>query len=270
MIKKTILVSAGVGLLMVVLFGYDAASYISTSYNRVTESVRSNVPVEFQIDRARTMVKNLEPEIRRCMHVIAKEEVEVNKLTEQIENAAIKGEKDKDEVLRLQADLSANKSRYHYAGRSYTVTEVKQDLGRRFERYKTATATLESLRDMRDARQRNLEAAQKKLTAMVASERQLRVEVENLEAKLKLVEVAETSSDFNFDDSKLARAKELISQIRTDLDVTAKLANADVNYHGEIVLDEESPDDIEQTVAAYFGLDVPAETEFAKASYEVE
>ena len=95
-------------------------------------------------------------------------------------------------------------------------------------------ATLGSLRDMRDARQRNLEAAREKLAAMMSAQRQLSVEVENLEAKLKLVEVAEASSELQFDDSQLARCKSLMVDIRAKLDVAAKLANADTNFHDEI------------------------------------
>ena len=75
MIKRAILVVTGLGLTTLVLFGRDAASYVSTSYHRVTESVQDRVPVDFQIDRAKQMVRDLDPEIRRSMHVIAKEEV---------------------------------------------------------------------------------------------------------------------------------------------------------------------------------------------------
>ena len=64
---------------------------------------------------------------------------------------------------------------------------------------------------------------------MINARRKLEVDVQNLEAKRKLVEVAQASSDYVFDDSQLARAKELINDIRTRLDVAAKLANADVN-----------------------------------------
>ena len=42
------------------------------------------MPIEFQIERARDMIKDLVPEIRKNMHVIAKEEVEVKRLDEQI------------------------------------------------------------------------------------------------------------------------------------------------------------------------------------------
>ena len=52
----------------------------------------------------------------------------------------------------------------------------------------------------------------------------------------------------------MARCKELITDIRTRLDVAAKLANADVNVEAEIPLDEAAPADITDQVADYFGL----------------
>ena len=79
---------------------------------------------------------------------------------------------------------------------------------------------------------------------MIGAQRQLQVEVENLEAKHKLVQVAEASSDFQFDDSQLARCKELMTDIRTRLDVAAKLANADTNFQEEIPLEEAESEDV--------------------------
>ena len=261
MIKKTVLGVATVGLVTLFLFGKDAYSYLSTSYRRVTQSVEDSVPIEFQIDRARNLVQDLEPEIRRCMHVIAKEEVEVQEIDQQIDTLGQQATKEKGEMIRLQADLRSGRQVFRYSGRRYAASEVKQDLARRFARYQTGDATLASLRDMRDARQRNLDAAREKLQAMMASQRQLNVEVENLEAKLKMVEVAATSSDLKFDDSRLARAKQLISDIRVKLDVAAKVANADVEFAAGIQLDETPSDDIVERVAEYFHLDLASDRE---------
>src|SRR4030042_4389440 len=99
MIKKALLLVIGLGVTTVVLFGRDAASYVATSYHRLTSSVKESVPVEFQIDRARQMVQDLDPEIRHPMHVIAKEDVALEKLKGQIDGAAQKDDKDKREVL---------------------------------------------------------------------------------------------------------------------------------------------------------------------------
>ena len=260
MLKKLVIVGLGVvGLAVVGSLSTSLGSYVSTAYRRTADSVKDTVPMEFQIDRARNMVRDLEPEIRRSMHVIAKEEVEVAELDERIAAADEKADKDKTEILRLQSDLETGNRVFRYAGHTLHVgrgeggpgppIQPLQD-GRRHAR--------RACEQMRDARARNLDAARQKLTAMIGAQRQLQVEVENLEAKLKLVQVAEASSDFQFDDSQLARCKELMTDIRTRLDVAAKLANADTNFQNEIPLDETHAEDVTEQVAEYFGLEALA------------
>ncbi|MEM9658919.1 MAG: hypothetical protein AAF961_11215, partial [Planctomycetota bacterium] len=175
--------------------------------------------------------------------------------------------KDKSDIIRLQTALQSGDSVFRFAGNSYSDEEVRQDLTRRFTQFKTADATLENYRQMRNARERNLDAARQKLTAMMSAQRQLQVEVENLEAKLKLVEVAQASSDFQFDDSQLARVKQLMTNIRTRLDVDAKLANAETHFHDRIPLDEAAPENIADQVAEYFQLDGFSDSKVATASY---
>ena len=69
------------------LVGRDAFSYVRTAPGYATDAVQEAVPVEFQVDRARRMVEDLVPEVRKNMHVIAKEEIEVERLDEQIADA---------------------------------------------------------------------------------------------------------------------------------------------------------------------------------------
>lgn len=272
MIKKLALLSFGILVLGTVVANTNLGSYVSTTYRRASSTVEESVPLEFQIDRARNMVRDLEPEIRRSMHVIAKEEVEVAELDRRLKQAEENAAKDKSEIMRLQSDLCSGSRVFHYAGHTYSKEQVEEDLARRFNRYKSVDSTMESMRQMRDARQRNLDAAREKLTAMMAAQRQLQVDVENLEAKHKLVQVAEASSDFQFDDSQLARAKQLMTDIRTRLDVAAKLANADTSFQDEIKLDDAESEDVTEQVAEYFGLNkseavAQAETPVKTASY---
>jgi hypothetical protein len=131
-----------------------------------------------------------------------------------------------------------------------------------------ADDTLASMKQMRDAREKNLDAAQQKLAAMITARHKLDVDIQNLEAKRKLVEVAQASSEYVFDDSQLARCKELIGDIRTRLDVAAKLANADVTVEVEIPLDEATPTDITEQVTEYFGLGDESKEEQAETESE--
>lgn len=252
MVKKLILGSAGAGALCLVLFGREAVSYVGTTAGWFKDSVKNSVPVEFEIDRARRMVRELVPDIRKNMHVIAKEEVEVERLENQIGDAEKRQDKDRGELMQLKSDLATGKDRFHYAGRSYSVEQVKVDLANRFERFKTHDATLASLKEMQQARQRSLEAARHKLEGMLVAKRNLEVEVEHLEARLKMVEAAQTTSDYQFDDSQLSRAKELVTDLRTRLDVAEKLVNADGYLRDEIPLTEPAPENIVEEVTEYF------------------
>jgi peptidoglycan hydrolase CwlO-like protein len=254
MIKKLIL-----GVVVAVLaagffLGRDAASYVSTSAGCLKDSVKNNVPTEFQIERARGMIKDLVPEIRKHMQVIAREEVEVEQLQKQIADTENRLAKEKDGLLRLKADVETGESVFHYASRTYTAGQVKVDMSRRFERYQTGEATLASLHEIFDARQKTLEAARQKLEGTLAEKRKLEVDIENIEAQLEVLAAAQTTSQYNFDDSKLGRVKELIADLRTKLDVNERLINSEGYFHDEIPLDgDTASEDIVNQVAEYFG-----------------
>lgn len=253
MLKKSLLLGGALVLLLGLFFGRDACSYLTTSAGWVKDSVKANVPVEFQIERARQMIKDLDPEIRRNMHLIAKEEVEIEKLAQQVDAQEAALAKARTEILRLKRDLETGDSAFYYASRRYTKDQVKHDLASRFERYQVNEATLEKNQKILNIRQQKLDAARQGLEEMLAAKRELEVQVENLEAELEMLKVAKTASNFNFDDSQLARTKALIEGIRTRLDVEAKLVNQ-VETAGQIPLDDvDSNEEITDRISKYFG-----------------
>jgi chromosome segregation ATPase len=253
MLKKALFVGGAVVLLLGLFFGRDACSYLTTSSRWVKDTVTTNVPIEFQINRARDMIKALDPEIKQNMHLIAKEEVEIEKLAKQVDGQENGLAQAKDEILRLKGDLQTGDKTFYYASHRYTADQVKSDLEGRFERYKVNEATLEKNQKILQVRQQKLEAARQRLTEMQSAKRDLEVQVENLEAQNEMLKVAKTASDFNFDDSQLARTKELIEDIRTRMEVESKLVN-EVESAGQIQLDAPKDSaDIADRVSQYFG-----------------
>ena len=236
-----------------VIFGRHLHSYIGTAAGWMQDSVKQAVPMEFEIDRARNMVKDIMPEIRKNMQIIAKEEVEVERLGQEIDQLGKKQDKDRTDLTSLRDDLNGGGSSFKFAGRVYTIDQVKGDLANRLDRYKTSDATLASLHSMQEARQKSLDAAREKLDQMLAQKRQLEVDVENLEARLKMVEVAQTSSNYNFDNSELGHCKDLISDLRTRIAVEEKMVNAEGTLQGEIPIDQpaNATDGIAQRVTEY-------------------
>jgi len=255
MVKKTLFLGAAVLLLAGLFCGRGAWSYVTTAMDRVHHQVKSNVPVKFEIDRARGMIKELGPEIERNMHLIAREEVEIAKLERDLEQNEKQLSKSQDEILRLKGDLESGNSQFVYAGRSYSAGEVKTDLANRFAHHRTAEATVDQLQKILRVRQNGLKAARDKLEGMLAAKRQLTVEIENLEARLKMVEVAQTTSQFNFDDSQLARTRDLINEISTRLDVTEKMMSQQVELSDRIPLEEDDADaeNVVDAVTKHFG-----------------
>lgn len=264
MVRKTLFIGGGVVLLGVLLVGSEAYSYLRTSFGYVTAAAAEAVPIEFEIDRARGMIEDLVPEVRKNMHIIAKEEVEVARLEEQITGWRARLDKEKEQLMRLNADLSDGKDVYVYASRNYSANEVRSDLAGRFDRYKTGAATMASLDEMRNARAKSLKAARRKLDGMLVSKRQLQVEVENLEARLQMIAAAEATSEFQFDDSRLGRVKELVTNLRSRLDVAEKMVEAEVNFHDEIPLDQVVPADIVNQVTEYFAPEAAPSIEVAQ------
>ena len=268
MIKKALIATGVLTLGGLLIFGTDVLSYATTAGRRVQRSVKNQVPMEFEIDRARKMVAALVPDIHANMHTIAQEEVEVERLQNAISKADNRLEGERSKIVTLRHDLSGGNGTFRYAGHSFTTKQVKEDLARRFERYKTVAATLASKRQMLSARESSLASAREKLDGLVAAKRDLEVKVENLQARLKMVEAAQTTSQIQFDDSRLARARKLVGDLQTRLSVAQRLIDAEGSFTGEIPVDEPAPEDIAEQIDEYFGAEgsIPAEADGVRAS----
>src|SRR6476660_5214855 len=264
MVKKGIFLAGAVAVLVGLLFGREGFSHVKTSLGCLRQSVRESVPVEFEISRARQMIKDLVPEIHRNMHLIAKEEVDVKHLRDQLFDAEKQLAKNRSDIERLTSDLKDGDKHYVYCGKTYTAKQVENDLTRRFEQFKVKEATLGKLTQVLSARERGLDAGREKLKAMQGAKSQLEVDVANLEARNEMVKVAQTTSEFNFDDSRLSRNKQLVKDIGCRIDVAEKLVHAETTYPGQISLDDQKASgDITEQITAYFEDSKQAEAQIA-------
>lgn len=254
MLKKALVVVVGLVLLVALLFGRSGWSYLTATVSEFRDSVKSNVPVEFELKRAKKEISKIDGDIREAMHEIAMEEVQVEKLAKQIDTKEQLLAKAKSDIMTLTAHLESGEKYYVAKGSSYSRSKVEADLTRRFERFKTEEATLETLRMVHQARERGLNAAHDKLEAMRSAQKQLEVEVANLEAEQKMIEVAKASSEFDFDDSRLSNLRNSLDEIRTRLEVDRKLANADDYYPDQIPVGEEAAgsDNILEEINSHF------------------
>jgi hypothetical protein len=238
MLKKGLVVGTGLVLLAGLFFGRDVYSYVKTSSKWVHDSVKGSVPVTFELERARNMIADLDPEISRHKREIAREELELRNFQAQFEAEKDMLARKWREIQRLRDDLARGDSNFTYAGMTFTAQQVEADLTNRFNRYETMVKTQEKHEKILQARQKGLQAAQDKLKEMIAAKRQLEVEVANLDARLKMVEVAKASSNFQIDDSQLSRTRKLLTDIEARIEIDAQLVNAGDVFTDEIPLAE--------------------------------
>ena len=261
MFRKMIF-AAGAGLLLLgMTFGRDAASYLGTSIGWVHDAVRDQVPVDFELKRARQMINDLTPEVRENMHAIAREEIEVEQLAEEIDQLRLRQEKGELALRSIRSELETGSPQVQLGTTLYTSAEARELARARFDRFKTDADTLRSLQRVLAAREAGLKAARKKLDATMAAKQQLLAEVASLEARQRMNEVAQVNQDFSLDESHLARTRALIRQLETRVQVEERLTEAELNLTDELVLGGDSTsEDITDEIAGYFGDSPETET----------
>jgi chromosome segregation ATPase len=255
MVKKIALGTLAVAAVSTFIFGREAVSYLATGADNVRDAVRSGVPVEFEIERARKEVANLTPEIRRSLHVIAEQEVEIQNLQASITRQESQLAEQEDAILTLSDDLQTDDIQFVYAGRQYDRKAVQKDLADRFNRFKVAEDAVARDRASLTAKEQALASMKTKLEEMLSARKNLEVEIDRLLARLRSVEAAETIANLEIDDSQLSRARTLIAEINQELDVREKMADAESDFSGSIPVEQDQvvPENIEAEVASYFG-----------------
>jgi chromosome segregation ATPase len=259
MLKKILIGSALVVGTGAVVGGTSAISYVRTGYSSVRDSIKEHIPIEVEIKRVREMIKDLKPEIAENVKLIAREEVEVAKLSKEVAQKSASLDKSKAAILQLKDDLQSGKRFVSYGGRTFDMGQVKKDLNDRFKHFQTQEATVVKLEKILVAREQNLEAARRKLDVMLDAKRQLEINVENLQARLQMLQVAQASSQYAISDSSLSRVRETIDEIATRIEVAEKTLDQQDLITGEIpVLSEDTPTDLLEQITSYFGSNVEA------------
>ena len=117
-----------------------------------------------------------------------------------------------------------------------------------------AEETLKREQQVLDARQKALTANREKLDNLLAAKTDLELQLEQLEARLKAVQAAETVSTVSIDDSELTRAKKLIRELNKQIDVREKVMASDGKLTDLIPVEAKhtAPKDLESQIEAYF------------------
>lgn len=211
-------------------FGSDGLSYITTAGRLVKDHVKVSVPVEFELERARTMVSGLVPEVRHNLMSIAQEEVGIEHLRKDVARVEADLFQEREHLLKMRSDIENKSGSFKKGIRVATTEEVREELARRFSRYQTSEATVVAKQQLLEARERSLIASRAQVDNMLNVKKDLELQIEQLEARLKTQQNQAVTSEIAIDDSQVSKCRQLVDDLRIRLEVADRIMATNGKY----------------------------------------
>lgn len=234
LIKWTAVGLAGAAAAAFFVFGEHTTSYIGTVASSVRESVRGQIPVDFELKRAERLVAEIDPQIETCRRDVARAEVELAELEQQIDELSTVVTRDELKLKQgreVLSSASGTQPVYELAGRRYPKQRIELDLARTLEAHKSNVAILRGKSALRDQQTKAVEAARARLDAVRAQKTRLEDQIASLKIqKQQLDATAAASRRFDLDDSALSKAKEVLTRVKKELDIAQRVIEDDL-YH---------------------------------------
>jgi septal ring factor EnvC (AmiA/AmiB activator) len=252
-VKKGLVTAAlGAGVLAL-LFGTAAPSYVRTAFHRFRDNTKHNIPVQFEIERARQEVAHLEPAIKENIEELARAEEDVKDLNSEIADMQKRHDKDGKEIAALRDSLRNGDLRLA-GGASYTADDVKRALAHKFDHYMQVKKIIAEKERTLQAKERSVGSAREMLNTIKIERAALLAKIDEIEAKNKAIEAASAQNKFHFDETPLAEVKKTISELEKRVNVKARTADLEGRF-----ADEETPvvvpqsDDVLKEIDAELG-----------------
>ena len=239
MIRKTfqwlLLSGAVLGGAGFLFLGTAFPSYVSTMASSVREGVVGQIPIDLELKRAESLIRQIDPQIQTCKRDLANAEVELERLQESVGQLEqqVGGEEKKLKVgarllsgdgtsdVQLAADFGARR-------------RVQADLQRTKDSYVNNLAILKAKRALIERQSNAVAAAQQRLIAVRTEREALEDQVRSLKTQQQQVEaLAANSTGFDLDSTALSQAKEVIATVRKRLDVAQRMLENDMVFQGD-------------------------------------
>lgn len=207
---------------MVWLFGDDLWMQVKRARESLRDSMRENVSVELEIERARATASSLIPDIRRNQEIIIREQVEIDGLRNEIGEEQRSLERQREELVKLRSRLPTAESPQQAAVPAVR-RDLRKELQRRFAIYQSADATLSAKLEILHSREQSLVKAEAAHEEVLSKRLLLEAQVTNLETRLKALGTDGVENRVHVNREKLAQCEELIRYLRGRLAVAERL-----------------------------------------------
>jgi len=213
-------------------------SSIRTAFDWTGTSIKKTfvspeTEAQFEIDRTRREIAELEPAIKENLVNLANAEVELGRLEREIDAIKTNHATEKETLTTLRSSLDTGD--FKLAGNvTYTADEIKADLSHRLVSYKQTGVILKSKEETLKSKKKLVLAARQELSQMAAAKQAALAELAGIEARLKMIEATKERNNFNFDKSgnAMTRLKSSLADLHEKVDVIARTAELEGQFSG--------------------------------------
>ena len=173
LLKYGVITVAGAALVGGVVFGTDLGSYVTSGSRQIRSAVKDNVPIEFEIARARDLVDDVVPEMQANVRLVAQQEVEIAGLRDEIAAAGGGLDAERARLAKLRQCLASDDVSFSIGDVTYTRDEVGRELARKLDLVREAEVVFAGKERLLQNRQKSLAAAIQVLERTRAQKAQL-------------------------------------------------------------------------------------------------
>lgn len=233
MLKKMVILGV-IGFVAVsALSGTKLYSYVCSLARDARERAESKIPPEEEIKRLRNEIRKLDGDIVKVAEAWAVQDVEVEKLQPKVE-ASIRTQKAALAELKTRGErIKSSEGHVTFGTKTSTVEDAKAELERDASKYKSAQATLDLQQSTLANRIKARDGLKQQLDTMKAQKSELATAVDELEVQLIAHKAEQARSKYQTDDSRLAKIKEDIQNLKTKMSVETKKHKALQDLNGE-------------------------------------
>ncbi len=258
-VKLAVVGSLVVGVSGYALFGTHIGSYLGTAASSFRDGVAESIPIDFELKRAQSLIREIEPQLHDARRELAQSEVDLQNVQEDVSRLQKDVGNGERKLRAVSASMSGDTAGFRLA--SHDRSRVELDLERTFESYKNHVALLEGKQKLIARQEKAVAAARSQLDAVRAEKARLEEMVASLTTqKRQLDALAASSRTIELDDTALGRARDVLDQVKRRLDVAQRMLEDEVFAAPDAVPSR----DIISEIHRYFG----AESASAAASVE--
>jgi hypothetical protein len=199
-----------------------AAGVVALKHFDIQCTRKGKGTLETRIGALHQRVDTLSQEINKHIHAVAVSDVKVDRLREEVRGMEDRLAAQKRRILKMRSDLASGHEFITYGDKQYTPEQVRDQLEQDFVAYKTAQKELEFKKKQLSLDETALRTANKQLLALRNKKLDLKLKLSELDAKLREIRLAQSSSRLQLDTGEFARVEAEIRKIEDDLKVEKK------------------------------------------------